>query len=475
MKDQITLNPDSPHPLPLNFHIRFLLALRRFLGGLLVLNFAVFWAIPIIVQGRLFHAGLHRFLRPCHRLLDRSVPLRRIAEKHVYRRAVHADYFASAIFLMIGMVLSLAVVFTWQIMFGELPWWLLAVYYFMWVGFGGRGMGTLYTLSHREGHAAAGRMYRPWIAKYIGNFFENRMGLWYGIVPHTFSTSHILLHHRLDAGKADPLYVWDLDRTRFSDMLLYQWRVFVYMTGLGSIREFRRQQDAHPAIRKAHARLSSGMRIYWLYVPAAIVALLLATGSSVFSAFLFLLFVYIQPLLAMATFIALVTLAQHGFLEFDEEGRVMKHVAAITILDGRDDSFGEDDHFTHHYSPAVAHDKLTAAQSLQESEWARCHGSVFKGTSIIEIAVLLLLGRIDRLIDRYHVDYSGAGDQITGLFTRRAKRKEMSYVEYEFHYLPTLRDRVRAHVKQGFFKNENEAYIFQAHREIGPEFRMAGT
>ena len=471
------MNSVSLHSLPLNFHVRFLIALRRFFGMLLALNFVALWAIPIVAQGRLFRAGLHRFLRPVHRLLDRSVLLRHIAKKYVYRRAVHADYFASAIFLAVGTVLALAVVFTWQILFGELPWWLVAAYYFAWVGFGGRGMGTEYTFAHREGHATGGRMYRPWIAKYIGNIFENRVGPWYGIVPYTFSTSHILLHHRLNAGKADPLYVWDLDRTKFSDMLLYQWRVFLYMTGLGNIREFRRQQGVHPAIRKARADLSRGMRIYWVYVPVAIVALLVATGSSVLSSIMFLFFIYIQPLFAMSTFIALVTLAQHGFLEHDKEGRNLKHVVAITILGGHDDSFGEDDHYTHHYSPAVTHDKLATAQSLQESEWARYHGSVFKGTSIIEIAVFLLLGRVDRLIDRHYVDYSGAlgRDQIVELFTRRAKRKEMSYEEYEFGYLPVLRDRVRDYVKQGVFKNENHAYIFQAQHEIGPEFRMGRT
>ena len=471
------MNSVSLHSFPLSFYARVLVALRRFLGMLLALNFVALWAIPIVAQGRLFHAGLHRFLRPIHRLLDRSVLLRHVATKYVYRRSVHADYFASAIFLTVGLALSLAVVFTWQISFGELPWWLLAAYYFVWVGFGGRGMGTAYTLAHREGHVAGGRMYRPWIAKHIGNIFENRVGLWYGLVPHTFSTSHILLHHRLNAGKSDPLYVWDLDRTKFSDMLLYQWRAFVYVTGLGSIREFRRQQGVNPAIQKAQAKLSRGMRIYWVYVPMALVALLVATGSSVASSLMFLFFVYLQPLFAMSTFIALVTLAQHGFLEHDEEGRNLKHVAAITILSGHDDSFGEDDHFSHHYSPAVTHDKLETAQSLEESEWARCHGSVFKGTSIIEIAIFLLLGRIDQLIDRHYVDYSGAlgRDQIVELFTRRAKRKEMSYEEYEFQYLPALRDSVRDHVKQGLFNNENHAYIFQAHHEIGPEFRMSRT
>lgn len=448
--------------------IRLVIALRKLLGMALTLNFALFWALPITLQGHIFHRGLHRLMRPVFRLLDRSAALRRIAVRHVYRRPVHADYFATALLLSAGTATSLAAVFAWQISSGGLPWWLLAAYYFAWVGFGGRGMGAAYTLAHREGHASAGRLYRPWIAERFGNIFENYVGLWYGIVPHSFSTSHILLHHRLNAGKADPLYVWDLDRTKFGDFLLYQWRAFDYMTGFRSFREFHRQRGVYPAIYRATSALRSGMIIYWIYMPVAIIVLLVATGSSITSSIIFLFFVYIQPLIAMSSFIALLTVAQHAFLDYDHAGRNLKHVAAITILDGHDDSFGEDDHFTHHYFPAVTHSELSRTQLSQELEWAQCHGAVFKGTSIVEIGLLLLLGRIDRLIDRYYVDFSGTLEkqELIALFTSRARRKEMSYENYEFRYIPQLRSRVRDAVRQGQFENENQAYIFQAHYKV---------
>ncbi|MCY3755159.1 MAG: hypothetical protein OXG99_13860, partial [Alphaproteobacteria bacterium] len=103
-----------------------------------------------------------------------------------------------------------------------------------------------------------------------------------------------------------------------------------------------------------------------------------------------------------------------------------------------------------------------------ELEWAQCHGAVFKGTSIVEIGLLLLLGRIDRLIDRYYVDFSGTLEkqELIALFTSRARRKEMSYENYEFRYIPQLRSRVRDAVRQGQFENENQAYIFQAHYKV---------
>lgn len=293
-------------------------------------------------------------------------------------------------------------------------------------------------------------------------------------MPHIFSTAHILLHHRLNAGKADPVYMWDLDRTKFSDMLLYQWRYFVYTTGFSSLCEFRRQRDAHPAMRQAYAALRRGMLTYWAFVPGVIVALLLATGSSVTSSLVFLLFIYIQPFLAMSSFLALLNMAFHGFLEFDAAGRNIKQVTAITMLDGQDDSFGEDDHQAHHYFSAVTHDRLADLQRSQEHEWGRRHAAVFREGSVFEIAILLQFGRIDRLIDRYYVDFSGVLDreELIALFTRRAQRKEMSYEDYEFRYLPRLREKVRDLVKQGLFENEDRAYIFQAHHNLDSDFNV---
>ncbi len=126
----------------LDHRVRVLVAIRKVLGSLLTLNFAVCWAAPVLIQSQLFHMGLHRVVRPIFSLLDRSAALRRFAATYVYRRTVHVDYFATAIFLAGGVAISLGMVFGWQIKFGTLPWWLVAAYYFAWVGFGGRGMGA---------------------------------------------------------------------------------------------------------------------------------------------------------------------------------------------------------------------------------------------------------------------------------------------------------------------------------------------
>ena len=240
------------------------------------------------------------------------------------------------------------------------------------------------------------------------------------------------------------------------------------MTGIASLVEFRRESGVHAAVDRGRARLRRGMAIYWIWVPSGILALLIGTGSSVDAALLFLFLVYLQPLFAMSTFLSIINIGQHGFLEFDAAGRHMKHVTSTTIVDGLGDSFGEDYHVAHHYFPSVGHDKLSDHVARERSEWARCDGAVFERTTFFEVTVMMYLGQFDRLIRDHYVNFSGnrTVEELSTLFERRAKLKEMTYEDYEFRYLPGLRHRVRDLVSRGICKDENQAYVYQSHNDL---------
>lgn len=449
--------------------ISWRVGLHTVLGTLLALNFLILWAGPMVIQGLLYRLGLHRVLRPIHRLLHRSQTLRRFAAKYIYRQQLHVDYFATAILFAFWFLLPLSAVIALQVTSKSLSWYVVLIYYFIWVGPGARCMAAAYTFAHREGHLPGGRMYRPWIRKLTGNVFENWIGIWFGIIPHSFSTTHLLLHHRLDAGKGDPIYLWDIDRTSFWDVMRYQWRFFRYMTGLSSVIELRREQGVLRAIDRGRRQLVRGAITYWFCVPAVILTLLMTTGSSLLSALLFLFFIYFQPLCGISCFLSLINIGQHGFLEFDHTGRHVKHVTSVTIIDGFDDSFGEDFHLAHHYSPSIGHDRMTEHVATESVHWGSTHGSVFEKTTIFELAVLMLLGRFDVLVRNHYVDYSQgelSEEELAELFKRRAQCKEMSYEEYEFRYLPRLKETVEELVESGVCTSKNGAYVYQAHRNL---------
>ena len=326
-------------------------------------------------------------------------------------------------------------------------------------------MGVAYSFTHREGHAAGGGLYRPWIRKSAGNIFGNWVGSFYGNVPYNFATAHILLHHRLNGGKGDSVYLWDLDRTRFSDILLYIWRFFVYMTGWSSLKMFAQHRHI-PALDRAYRQLRKGMIIYWLILPLAITVVLGVTGSSPAAIGVFLFFIYFQALTVMAFFVAFITIAQHGFIECDADGKFIPHVCSSTIVDGKDDVFGENDHIAHHYFGQVSHDLLPGHQASQHPLWGRHHASVFADISIMELGICIVFKRFNKLARKHYVDFSGNLDiqQITELLETRAKRKEMDYEDYEFGYLPNLKGMVGRLVRNNVCTNEQQAYVYQAHR-----------
>lgn len=452
-----------------------LVRLRWAFGALLTLNFAGFWALPIFIQGRSFKLRLNRLLRPIYDRIDGSPRLRSFAARCVYQRPVHVDYFARALLLLVSAVISLSVVTWYQIAHGFLPFWLIFLYYLAWVGFGGRCMGAAYTFSHREGHRSGGRLYRPWIRNTLGNFFENWLGFFYGNLPYNFSTSHNLLHHKLNAGKGDPFYMWDIDRTSFSSFMLYLHRVFVYMTGWSSLRAFRRLGGEREA--KAHRQLRKGVLLYWIAAPTVIVAGLVAAGSTLPSALAFLFFIYLQPLFAMTFFIALLNVSFHGFLEFEEDGAHVRCINSTTIIDGQDDSFGEDDHMAHHYFMSVEHPDLPQHQATQHEEWARRHASVFKELAVLELSIFMLLNRWTMIAEKHYVDYSGelSTEDVVKMLEKRAKRVEMPYEEYEFKYLPRIREVAEVLVQRGTCANLGQAYRYQARYNLQVTGEPAGA
>jgi hypothetical protein len=123
----------------------------KFLCGLFFsINFAVFWAVPVVVQGLLWKHAFKGVLIPLFNFFDNNSWLRKFAAEYIYNNPIHTDFFATSIMLIANTAVSVGFVFYWQLSRGYLPFWLIAAYYFAWVGIGGRIMGAAYALAHKE-------------------------------------------------------------------------------------------------------------------------------------------------------------------------------------------------------------------------------------------------------------------------------------------------------------------------------------
>uniref|UniRef100_A0A7S4C6P3 Fatty acid desaturase domain-containing protein n=1 Tax=Chrysotila carterae TaxID=13221 RepID=A0A7S4C6P3_CHRCT len=388
----------------------------RIAGTALLVNFLLFWAIPIAFQGQAFHLGLKRLLIPVYTCLDQSQTLRKLALRYVYSKPQYCDFAATAVFTLASVTISFGTVLGWQLKAGNLPAWLIAAYNCAWVGFGGRVMGAAYTFAHKEGHNAL--IYQRWLRYSVGNVFENWVGTLFGNVPYNFTTSHVHIHHALDGGKGDTFYMWDVDRSSVSDFLLFISRILLHMTGISSLRYFY-----HRSMWREFNLLLRGCLIYWVLVPTLLYAVT-RSGS-------FLMWVWLQPLFCMTTFLAVINWGFHGFIHYDDNGKHVECVNASTLIDGRDDSFGEDDHMAHHYSTQTWYTDVETYRQKIMDNLKKYHGSVFKSISIPELSIMIMVGDFDRLAEQY-VDYTGkmSKSDIAQMLRTRAKHKEIEYDEY---------------------------------------------
>eukprot|EP00939_MAST-03C_sp_MAST-3C-sp1_P002392 g2392.t1 len=386
-------------------------------GFLLFANWFVFWMPPIVIQGALYKLVLLDYLRPLYEKIDSSEFLRDFASKYVYRRPKYTDFFATQILFLGSAFTSLSLVGYWALRNdGYLEWWAVAAYNFAWIGLGGRSMGAAYSIAHKEGHF---EIYRPWIKKTVGNLFENVFGIFYGSVPNNFTTTHISIHHRLDGGRGDTLYNWDISRSSVPSFMLYLTRGLMHTTGFGGLRQFSlspRKRDAKFCLRK----LATGCLVFWVVCPLVVVPVF---GLS------FYFWIVLQPLLCMTFFLSIINHGFHGFIEKDAKtGRMIDCVASTTMVGSLDDYFGEDDHMAHHHFVGVHYRDLPAHQYSQREIWMRHNASVFQGLDVFTFSVCVLMKAWPVLASRY-LDFTNkmSAEEIERMLEVRATRRETIY------------------------------------------------
>ncbi|KAI9002599.1 hypothetical protein DFJ74DRAFT_696319 [Hyaloraphidium curvatum] len=350
--------------------------------------------------------------------MDRSPAVRGFAERYVYSKPQHADFFVTTVLITVSTAVSAVALIAIQNKLGYLPWTVLLLYYNVWLGLGGRMMGATYALTHREAHTPT--LYRRSIRDTLGTISSDWVGLMYGNVPDLFATSHIWVHHKLNGAPPDTIYMWDNPRDSLRGFALFVTRMFHNLAGTSSLRIF--EVNKRPAL---HAKLRAGMLKFWVYTP--LVLLVLTRSPS------FLFWIWLQPLLCMTVFLAVVNVSQHAFVEYDEQGKLVPAVTSMTVLDGMDDYWGEDNHISHHNSVTTYFRDLPEWNAAQRDEWRRVRASVFRGTSIVELSVLVLLGKWDELA-AYYVDHSDTPmdkGEVARMLADRARRVQMRWEEYQ--------------------------------------------
>jgi hypothetical protein len=144
--------------------------------------------------------------------------------------------------------------------------------------------------------------------------------MFFGNVPWNFTTSHIKIHHSTNGGAGDSFYLWDFDRSKLGDFMLYVHRVLLHMVGYSSVLYFQ----ANGMQDRADLLLRGVQR----YSITALAILAITRSPS------FVFWFYLQPAMCMTYFLALINVGFHGFLDFDDKGKRIGCIDSSAIVDG---------------------------------------------------------------------------------------------------------------------------------------------
>ena len=228
----------------------------------------------------------------------------------------------------------------------------------------------VYSVCHKEGHAAAARhgLFRPPFDRkgpfrYIFNYW---VGLYFGVLPSTFAIGHSVNHHKYNNGPSDVVSTADKPRDEWWWLVAYIPRFTLYACNVSTTLQFLREGMPRVAL---HTVLGS------LYYLAFVGLVAYAYGS--WFALAYVVYPFLEQCLMLsginwvsagprctctlraaclhapprASSYPVLRHAQvwHAFL--DPEDVENEYVASITILGGTINVLNEDSHVRHAHAP----------------------------------------------------------------------------------------------------------------------------
>lgn len=247
--------------------------------------------------------------------------------------------------------------------------WLAFGYHLLRIGPYFMNFAYVYTLCHKEGHSFAGLFSKEYNESTIlRNVFNWWIGMFYGVLPATFSYGHSINHHRYNNGPLDVISTSDKPRDNFANWVAYLPRYFLYAINISTSAQFAREKNWKVVYNVV---LGSLWFLAWVLICASVI-------SPAF-AIIFVVFPFCEAMMLLAA----VNWSWHAFLDPNDPEN--EYVQSITIVDGCINVLNEDSHVVHHQFPG-AH--WTDHPSHVDKLWdmyIEQRASVFRRTHAFEI------------------------------------------------------------------------------------------
>jgi len=246
-----------------------------------------------------------------------------------------------------------------------------------------------YTLCHKEGHVKRVGFWREPFSYFLHSVFNWWIGLFYGVMPSSFSYGHSRNHHRHNNDKEDVVSTWDRPRDSFWNYLAYVPRWNSYHMNISSTFKFLEEKEPDVA-----AKLVMGT-VYWLVFFCAISML----------HFRFALAYLLYPVVESMLLLSAINWAWHCFLDPDKTNI---YASSVTLFHGKEETniLNEDYHVVHHQYPSAHWLLYPNLYEKHREEYIANKATILDDTNAMEIFFLAILQKYEIFAEKW-VDLSG--------------------------------------------------------------------
>jgi len=266
--------------------------------------------------------------------------------------------------------------FSFKIALQKQSYWLLLIYNIIRIGPMYANFAHTYTLCHMEAHRYhyLFKVGKSNPIRYIYNFW---IGLFFGVLPGTFTESHLKNHHYHNNNIYDIHSTAGYRRDSFKSFFRYLIVWFAYASNISSIWYFWKNKD-HTAM--INSIIGTVYYILFIWSTACMFG-----NVNCF-------FIYIYPFIEGNLLLSLVNYTWHLFLSEDETN---DYVNSTTIENGKNFIFSEEYHVVHHTNPGYHHSRYTEEFKKNEDKY----DIIFQNVNIFELGITAIFGNYERLYE----------------------------------------------------------------------------
>ncbi len=271
-----------------------------------------------------------------------------------------------------------------QLVVGELSWPLLIAFYAFVFGPNIRAFVRSFSAMHQEGHGRGGTLKGGSLCERLtGNsflyiFFAVPMGL----VPH--ATAHLQQHHRENAGPLDIYATARYDHANAWHFIVYLVREVMYQQLMVSPYLYFRSKGKSA---QARSMLTGNLIYFGLFALLAWYSVELAVAYM------------LVPWCASNFLMGVIHWSQHAFYGGQQDPRDYMY-NTVTLLETPVNMLNEGYHVCHHHWANVHWSESPALFEKIKPEMAEAGSMVFRDLSVLDLFLLLMLRRFDRLADK---------------------------------------------------------------------------